>query len=558
MRVNKFLALAILSLGLTRNYAMPDETVITTWVADPLVKVLLDTPPPVHATGIVHINAVRNEYESAQIVVTANRDVEKLAVDVGKVYGADGSKPRVEAHFVGYVPVEKGTPEPPGKVVAKAPVELPDPLLSAAAVNVQTGKNQPVWLTVYVPPDCRPGVYKSQVNICADGFTSTVPLEINVRPVTLPESRTLKVTNWFNPNKFCRSATLGSWNDTHWKIVEAWARMMAEHRQNVVITPIMELITGQEDAAGNIEWDFSKFDRWVELFKKAGVIGYIEGGHLGGRSDWEQPDFDAYLPDIYASDGNLKPKPHIKVSSEEEKEFLSRFLPALQKHLEEKGWIDIYFQHLCDEPIPINAESYKKLASYLRQYAPKLKLIDASLCTEIAGSIDVWVPLTDLFEREQQFFRDRQRSGEEVWFYTCLAPRGKYMNRFIDYPLLDVRLIHWMNFRYGVSGYLHWGLNYWQGDPFKDLEPELGVGNYLPPGDTHIVYPGPRGPLSSIRFEAMRDGIEDYELLKLLETRNPNLAHEIATSVVRTATDYTLDPDEFRSIREKMISALVN
>ncbi|MDH7602519.1 MAG: DUF4091 domain-containing protein [Armatimonadota bacterium] len=546
----------VLLVGLSEEYAMPDEPCVTVWTQDALVKVLPDAKPDEGASRVVRIDAVRNEYESGQVVVTGNREIEKLAFSLGKVDGAPGPKPRVEAHFVGYVPVKKGTPDPPAKAVAKAPADLPDPLLDAAWVSVQAGKNQPIWITVFVPPDCRPGLYTTELRVCADGFSTVVPVEINVHPVTLPNDRTLKITNWFNPGKFSRSADIGSWKKTHWKIARSWARIMAAHRQNVVITPIMQLITGREDDAGNIEWDFSQFDRWIQLFKEEGVVGYIEGSHLGGRNEWEAPDFDAYLPNIYSQDGTLKPKPNIKVTSAEEQQFLSRFLPALQKHLEEKGWIDIYFQHLCDEPITANAESYKKLASYVRQYAPKLKIIDACQCTEIAGSIDIWVPLTDHFERDLQFYKDRQRAGEEVWFYTCLAPRGDYMNRFIDYPLLDVRLIHWMNFRYNVSGYLHWGLNYWHGDAFKDLEPDWGGGNYLPPGDSHIVYPGRRGPLSSIRFEAMRDGIEDYELLKLLEKVNPGLANEIAVSVVRTGTDYTLDPKQFRAARHRLICAL--
>jgi len=113
-----------------------------------------------------------------------------------------------------------------------------------------------------------------------------------------------------------------------------------------------------------------------------------------------------------------------------------------------------------------------------------------------------------------------------------------------------------MNFKYGVTGYLHWGLNYWHGDALSDLEPDWGGGSYLPPGDSHIVYPGSRGPLSSIRFEALRDGVEDYELLKMLQKKNPKLANEIAASVVRTPTDYVLDPAEFRKARQRIVNAL--
>jgi len=530
--------------------AMAGQVAFNVWVLDALVKVLPNTPAPAGAVGAVRIDAVRNEYESGQIVVAASSKIEKLTVMPGEVTGPDGPKPRIEARFVGFVSVKKGTQDPPPKVVAKAPVDIPDPLLASRSVGVEAGKNQPVWLTVYVPKGAEAGTYRAEVVVAGDGASASVPVEINVHPVTLPDDRTLKLTNWFSAGKFGHGGFSGT--DAQWKVAEAWARMLAEYRQNVVKTGIMSLIKGRDDGKGNITWDFSRFDRWVEMFQRAGVIGYIEGGHLGGRSGgWKVKDFEARRPTVLNPDGSVQPELSVTVTSEEERVFLSKFLPALQKHLEEKGWLSIYFQHLCDEPITANAESYKKLASYVRQFAPKLRIMDACMCNEIAGSIDVWVPLTNQFDRDMKFFQDRQKAGDEVWFYTCLYPQGKYMNRFIDYPLIDVRLIHWMNFKYGATGYLHWGLCSWSGDPMKDL----GAGK-LPPGDSHIVYPGPRGPLSSIRFEALRDGVEDYELLKLLEKKNPKLAHEIAASVVRTPTDYTLDPGEFQRARVRIVKGL--
>ena len=70
------------------------------------------------------------------------------------------------------------------------------------------------------------------------------------------------------------------------------------------------------------------------------------------------------------------------------------------------------------------------------------------------------------------------------------------------------------------------------------------------------MYPGKRGPLSSIRLEALRDGVEDYELLKLLEKKNRRKARKICDSVVHSMTDYALDPAAFRRARAKLIEAL--
>ncbi len=537
--------------------AMAGSPNFTTWVADPLVKILPGMTRPVKTPRAVTIDAVRNEYESGQIVVTSAGRIDKLTAECGPVTGPDGPKPQIKLNFVGFVPVQRNTTDTPPEHLIAPPGDFPDPLLEDKSVSVEPGRNQPIWLTVYVPKRAAQGDYSASVEITADGATASVPVRITVRPFTLPDTRTLHVTNWLSVGNVGKAQGVEPFTEPFWKWLEVWARFMADHRQNTIITPIISLIKGADDGKGNLTFDFTDFDRWVELFKRAGVIGTIEGGHFGGRAKWEAPDFDAYYPVITMPDGSRRENPAVTVTSDEYKRFLSQFLPALQKHLEEKGWLDHYIQHLADEPIPQNSASYKKAAAVIKQYAPRLRIIDASMCHEIAGSIDIWVPQPQEFGDKLDFFKDRVKAGDEVWIYTCLSPKGKYMNRFIDYPLLDVRLLHWVNFKYDLPGYLHWGLNYWTGDPFKDLEPEWGGGSHLPAGDSHITYPGKIGPLSSIRLEAMRDGIEDYELLRLLDNKDPKRAREICDSIVHSLTGYSLDPTAFRKARARLIQGLL-
>jgi len=555
-----FLALAVRWACAGEVRVMSHEPV-RVCVVDALTKVLPDTRVT-ESSNTLRVDAVRNEYESAQFVVTPTVDVANLTVKIGAISGPSRVAPRVSSNFLGFIHIEKGTPDTPDDyLIAKPPADIPDVIMEGDSVDVNSGKNQPVWLTVYVPKKASPGTYKCDIEVYgeflgAPGVSkrekmAVIPLEIHVSPVVLPDERTLYVTNWFSPGNIAKFHGLEMWSEPWWKMLEAYARCMAEHRQNVVITPIMQLITVRYDSSGNRQIDFSKFDRWVGLFKKAGVIGYIEGSHLGGRGEWEAPDFDAAWPTIVNPDGSIQPNPGVKTTSQEEREFLSWFLPALQEHLEEMGWLDIYFQHLADEPISQNAESYKKLAAYVREFAPKLRIIDAAMCNEIAGAIDIWVPQPQHYENDIKFFTERRAAGDEIWFYTCLSPRGKYVNRFLDFQLIRTRLTHWINFKFDLKGFLHWGFNYWRGDPWTDLQSD-----WLPPGDSHIVYPGKRGPMTSIRLEAMRDGIEDFELLKLLERKDKKKARMICDSVIRSMTDYTMDPGEFRHARETLINAL--
>ena len=535
---------------------MKSEAGFNVYVVDALTKVFPDSKLPSGGSAEITVNAARNEYESAQLAVHSDNAIKSLSVDVSMLKGESGIVPEVKADFVGWVTVSRGSAEtPPEYKIGTIPGKFPDPLTGSKPVAVAAGMNQPIWLTIHIPADAIPGEYTGIVKVTADSKTVEVPITLKVFTAMVPDKRTLYVTNWFFTDKIAAAHGVEKWSEGFWKILGVYAKFMADYRQNTTLTPLTELIMGKDDGQGNYTFDFTRFDRWVELFKGAGVE-YIEGSHLGGRGEWEAKDFDASWPQITKPDGSQVQFPGMKVSSDEERKLLSQYLPALQKHLEEKGWLDTYIQHLADEPIPVNAESYKKLSSYVREFAPKFRIMDACQAKEIAGSIDIWVPLTSEYDHSKDFFVQRQKLGDEVWFYTCLVPKGKYMNRFIDYPLAATRLIHWTNFMHGVTGYLHWGFNYWPADPYNELEPNWGGESFLPPGDSHIIYPGKRGPLSSIRMEAMRDGLEDFELLSLLARKNPKKAHAICDSVIRSMTDYSMDPKTIRKARLKLLEAL--
>jgi hypothetical protein len=153
----------------------------------------------------------------------------------------------------------------------------------------------------------------------------------------------------------------------------------------------------------------------------------------------------------------------------------------------------------------------------------------------------------------------RDQAGIELWFYTCMYPTGRYPNRFLDFSLLKTRILHWINWRYRLTGYLHWGLNFWTNDPFHQDR----IRDSLPPGDCWIVYPGPDGPLDSLRWEHMREGIQDFELLWLLDHtakeagRSPEAADTICAHLVPDPITYARDFTALRAGRRAAIEALL-
>jgi len=245
------------------------------------------------------------------------------------------------------------------------------------------------------------------------------------------------------------------------------------------------------------------------------------------------------------------------------RDFLPRFLPALVEHLRRKKWLDKTLFHICDEPSNHNVMAWREASDFVHRYAPDLRRLDAIETAHCASSLEVWIPKLDHLATWQNAYEEARRQGRELWFYTVgIFQNGSLPNKTVDVPLIESRLMHWLNYRYGLKGYLHWGFNSWTDDPIN------APGRHR--GDGWHVYPKKDGLLNSLRWEQMRNGIQDYECLWLLEnkiaqikaTLSPRVAElieptrrgvEIASRVVPAYNDYTRDPEVLYAARRQAI-----
>ena len=85
-------------------------------------------------------------------------------------------------------------------------------------------------------------------------------------------------------------------SDQHWELISTLAKKMAEYRQNVALISPLALSDFTYES-GKWKTDFTKFDKTVEIFIKDGVIGRIEGGHIGGREGNWTSQFVVMVPD---------------------------------------------------------------------------------------------------------------------------------------------------------------------------------------------------------------------------------------------------------------------
>ncbi len=527
------------------------------WSVDPLVKVFRDAAPS-DASDVV-AEVARGEHASLQVVVRCKADIAGLRADVPplSLQGGKGTLTPRPPRFVGYVPVDRPTQKPSKDQLRKPPADFPDPLLESKSIDVKAGQAQPIWVTVKIPQDASPGTYRGQLSITGTvggkGMSAKHPLAIRVYQAVIKRSR-LWVTNWFAMQWRHMSIKPKPESAEYYALLRRYARNMADHRQTVALISPLSLGTFTAGKDGRLQIDFARFDRWVTIFKEEGVIGRIEGGHIGGRKKgWESP-FVVRIKRI--KDGKVQ-SASVDPGSPEADAFYAQFFPALVKHLRAKGWLDCYMQHLADEPITINISTYRAMAKLARKYGPELRIVEACHTKDLTGAMDVWVPQLNYLHQDIKHYQARQRAGDEVWFYTCVFPQGEYANRFIEQPLIKTRLLHWINYRHGVTGYLHWGYNHWTADsPFTHTTRPHGGPPYLPAGDPWIVYPGKDGPLDSIRHEAMRDGIADHELLSLLGERDPAAAKRLASKHVLDFDRYDTDIKTFRATRREILERL--
>jgi hypothetical protein len=162
---------------------------------------------------------------------------------------------------------------------------------------------------------------------------------------------------------------------------------------------------------------------------------------------------------------------------------------------------------------------------------------------QLIGNVEIWCGLTPKWTPE--LVRERRQAGEEVWWYICCGPQAPYITEFIDHPGTELRLWPWQSWQYGVQGILIWETVYWTSpaafpppklqNPWSDpmsyksgYDEKPGEIGYWGNGDGRFLYPPRReltadqppcldGPINSLRWENLRDGMEDYEYLWLLQ-----------------------------------------
>ena len=531
---------------------------VTVWPVDCLTKVLPDAKPvPGEA---IRASGARGEVVSAQAAVRSDAALAGVTASLTPLTGAGGTIP-VEAvsfqweRFIGINRNTAGIPE--DELAAIAPNSIPDPFWEGTTRDIPASFTQPLWIEIAIPRDAGPGDYEGQLRVNWNGGEAALPLRLDVFDFEMPEERHLYVTNFFSFPGVPYDKTIKDNSEEYWALLAKFARIMSAHRQNIFTADLWSVPTSYALKTG-FKSDFTRFDRWCQTFFDNGRFDRIEIWGAGERvGNIAEPNSHVEMADF-----TVKTPEGVTLTREQK---LRGLLGELEKHLKEKGWADKAMIHIEDEPFQYDVPTYRKVAAVVHAAAPSLKIIDGIEAEGFGDALDVWVPKLSHLNLWYDHFRKEQERGKELWFYICCHPVGRYPNRLLDQRLVATRSLHWIDYLYHLDGYLHWGLNQSAGE---DMYTQDAISAQGPLGDYAIMYPGKDGPVGSIRWSTQRDGLQDYEYLRLFEDKLRQLKErygddawwldprqrplELCRRVVQSFHDFTRDPNVMLDARETL------
>jgi Glycoside hydrolase 123, catalytic domain/Carbohydrate family 9 binding domain-like/Glycoside hydrolase 123 N-terminal domain len=462
--------------------------------------------------------AFRNEIIPMQFAVRATQTLKPFQATC-ETASARGAKSLpcswVEIRYPGYVPVVER-----GELVA-------DPLLTSPPAEIKPNWTQGIWLTISVPRDAATGDYQGALQIQAGSESRHLDLSLRVLDFTLPgmTKGEFYLNIWQDPAAVARVAKVPLWSPEHWKLLEAYTQDLAAHGQNSISTSIVydpwRSQTGfvypsmvewrfqgeyQAGQASRFEFDFSVFDRYVEMMMKAGIDKSIQCFSMvdgPGRTSLCNIGY------IDTTTGKLRVCP-THVGDAAYRDAWGAFLPALVNHLKQKGWLDRTYIGFDEKPQAV----MNGIFSVLKVDAPELKvaLAGGSSSEESATAGDLILYYGALSRRDaiRKLLEERHTVGATT-FYTACGTASP--NTFIYSPQWESRLLPWIAFQHGLAGYARWAYQSWPDDVWKQPESRWHS------GDSFLVYPGETGPIDSTRWEMLRQGIEDYEALGMLKRK---------------------------------------
>jgi len=370
---------------------------------------------------------------------------------------------------------------------------------------------RPVWLSLDIPATIEPGVYKGGIEVRSENYTTHLSLNILVQDQTLPPPHDWKhrLDLWQNPWAVAWENHLKPWSEEHKALLKKHLKFYADAGGTFITTYAVHSPWADNShwiEGGMIEWikqkngrwkfDYTIFDDYVQLAMSVGIdraITIYTPVPWGFRFRYTDENTGNYVYESWAPD------------SKQYKEIWDIFLTDLKKHLQQKGWLSKTY-------LGINENEMKETLAAIKV------IRDHSKDWKITYAGD-WHPELDsllddycfLYGKESgvDIVKQRTARGKTTTYYVRCNP--PFPNNFLFSPPVEGRWLGWYTVAHGYSGFLRWAYDAWPADPLRDARHP-----FWPAGDCFLIYPGGN---SCIRFEKLREGISDYEKIRILREK---------------------------------------
>jgi len=426
----------------------------------------------------------------------------------------------------------------------------PDKLSENLAGVVKAYYTQSLWTVIRVPADADTGRLRGEIiTHTAEHGDIRVPVILEIFPVTLPEPKDGTYAHeyffHYNDMSLVHPGT-EMFSEDWWKVMTAYAEAMKALRINHLDVTMRGLLAGEGTyRTGEKTWQFNfdRVDAFLEHYLTHGSFTKIV---LGAPTAALTAD-GCWAVDEKGEDTWFRTR------SEEGEAWLRAYFAAIREHFTEKGWYDMTLTHLSDEPH--ESENWLWLRQLLAEECPGMPVSEPMDTYEptldMAEACDEFIPRLEVYEQGKDYYDKRVKAGKRLWCYSCCFPEDPwYLNKFIDLPHHYARLIHWACYANGITGFLHWGFNYWGGEMYG-LAPMARF-----KGDGFIVYPDAEkhGVTFSNRALATWEGIEEYELMRILEKKHPGAVRAIAAGLAKSFHEFDPDPAALEEARRKLLA----
>ncbi len=552
----------------------------TFWTTPPSERIFKDDSIPTETESGIKVYAAQNEFEPFQVVVRPNS-----SGSVTLNMGSFGSGITSELYQVKYINITTAT----DNLGRTGP--YPDPLWpleDGTSVSVVANENTSFWINVKVPKGVASGDYTANVTI--EGID--IPVTLHVFNFALPDEIHVKSQMNFSHSTILSKYSVPGTGAAYWMYVDKMNQFFIDHR----LTPKSVNWPGGVTAGGTFVEPFITYDCNNTLTDPHGIWGfeklaerYIDGTGLLSGTFTESFNGGTGFPSFMAgsfkdNDPSQDQRPSTFCSqtrtsadwytgnnpSTAYNTQWKQYINTLKNYLDGLGYLEKTYHYFANEPQ--DQADYDAVAWYaqmIKAEIPELKLAVSeepkpeifNHPTYTGAKIDIWMPVLNNYDPVVSHDREKNH-GEESWIYFLHGTRPPYFNPItLDHPGIESKFTGWFLWKYRIKGILYYSLNSWSQNPWTN---PINTGHngdlfmFYPPSETNtnITYGSNNHRLvPSIRLELMRDSLEDYEYLYMLNggaqpvVDVANQSDTQADKIISALTSYTRNGEFMYNLR---------